>query len=202
MIRYRCPRCKKSLTAEESEAGTKKNCPYCEQRVLIPVPPHPTNKTMLGTLEQPNKTVLGTLEDAAPAAIPPMAEYAGAAPAVPRTIVVETAATEAGPTAEPPHTLEEVEDDRPRPRRRKRADDEDDGDYPIARRRRASYRPCPRCGCTDYPRQQTRFGGASIALLIVGIIFWPLLIVAFFVQEKWDVCPDCGEKLRQTGTGF
>ncbi len=201
MIRYRCPKCKKSLTAEESDAGTKKNCPHCEQRVKIPVPP-PPNKTMLGALEPPTKTVLGTLEGAAPAEPLPVAEYAGTTPAVPRTIVVETAATEADRTAHPPDELEEVDDDRPRRRRRRRADEEEVDDYRYPRRRGAAYRPCPRCGCTDYPRQQTRFGGASIALLIIGILFLPLIIVAFFVQEKWDVCPDCGELLRQTGTGF
>jgi hypothetical protein len=48
----------------------------------------------------------------------------------------------------------------------------------------------------------THFGATSTTLLILGIFFWPLIIVAFLVQEKWDVCPECGEKLRQTGTGF
>ena len=96
-----------------------------------------------------------------------------------------------------PDRLAEVDDRRGRPKKRMRDDDDD-----RRRGRRRANSPCPRCGCTDYPRQQTRFGGASIALLVVGIIFWPLLIVAFLVQEKWDVCPDCGEKLRQTGTGF
>jgi hypothetical protein len=96
--------------------------------------------------------------------------------------------------------LEEAEDDAPRRRRRRDYDEEDDDRR--HRRGQRGYRPCPRCGCTDYPRQTTHFGGASIALLVVGLFFWPLLIAAFFVQEKWDACPDCGEKLKQTGTGF
>jgi hypothetical protein len=65
------------------------------------------------------------------------------------------------------------------------------------------YQPCPNCGCTDRPRQIKKFGGTSWALFWVGIfLLWPLLVVAFFTQEVWDVCPDCGERLEQTGTGF
>ncbi len=64
------------------------------------------------------------------------------------------------------------------------------------------YRPCPACGCTERPRQVKKFGGTSWALFWVGIfLLWPLLIVAFFTQEVWNVCPDCGEWLEQTGTG-
>ena len=109
MIRYRCPRCKRSLTAQDNEVGTKKNCPQCEQRVLIPTPP-PPNKTMLGALEPPNKTVLGALEDPSSVGPLPVAEYAGGIPAVPHTIIVETAATEAARPARAPDKLEEVDD--------------------------------------------------------------------------------------------
>ena len=37
--------------------------------------------------------------------------------------------------------------------------------------------------------------------IVLGVLIWPLIIVAFFVQEKWEVCDDCGELLRQTGIG-
>jgi DNA-directed RNA polymerase subunit RPC12/RpoP len=61
MIRYRCPMCKKALTATEAEAGAKLDCPQCGQRLQVPKPP--PNKTMLGELEEPsNKTVLGEPE--------------------------------------------------------------------------------------------------------------------------------------------
>jgi hypothetical protein len=193
MIRYLCPRCRKSLVAQDGAAGAKLNCPDCGQRLQIPVPPPPVNKTVLGTLEeQPNRTVLGKLESPAEPGTPVPTAQAGAVPPVPRTILVETPV--------PPDAmddLEEVEDARPR-RRRSREHDEDD-DRPPRRRR---VRPCPQCGCTDYPWQTTKFGSASIALVILGILFWPLIIVAFLVQEKWEVCAECGEKLRQTGTGF
>lgn len=200
MIRYRCPKCRKALAAEDREAGAKLNCPHCSQRLQVPIPP-PPSKTMLGTLDdEPNKTVLGKLEGEG-AAAPPV--YAGQAPPVPRTIVVPTEPLPADPPARSPEQPQEVDDDRPRVRRRsRRGDDDDDDDYDRPRRRRREGRPCPRCGCTDYPRQVTKFGGASIALLIIGIFFWPLILVAFFIQEKWEACPDCGEKLRQIGTGF
>lgn len=52
-IRYNCPRCKKALEDPASEAGTKKPCPYCGQRVQVPVAKAvaPLNKTMLGQAE-------------------------------------------------------------------------------------------------------------------------------------------------------
>jgi DNA-directed RNA polymerase subunit RPC12/RpoP len=198
MIRYQCPKCSNTLAAQDADVGSKISCPHCGQRVQVPAPP--PNKTMLGKVVDANKTMLGKLEEAGSPSPSP-----GTPPAVPRTILVQTAL----PADEPPrsgHAIDEPEEadsDAARRRRRRRRDyDDDDDDYDPPRRRRRTSRPCPRCGCTDYPRQTTRFGGASIALLVVGILFWPLLIVAFLVQEKWDVCPDCGEKLRQTGTGF
>jgi hypothetical protein len=103
-----------------------------------------------------------------------------------------------------PFEVDPVDEARPRRTRRDYDDEYDDFEYdrPPRRRRRRSYPPCPRCGCTAYPRQTTRFGGASITLLVIGIFFWPLIIVALFLQEKWDVCADCGEPFEQTGTGF
>jgi len=45
-IRYSCPRCKKPLEDAASEAGVKKPCPHCGQRVQVPaaksVPPLPS----------------------------------------------------------------------------------------------------------------------------------------------------------------
>ncbi|MFO0970482.1 MAG: hypothetical protein U0793_33470 [Gemmataceae bacterium] len=37
-IRYTCPRCKKPLEDPANEAGAKKPCPHCGQRVQVPTP--------------------------------------------------------------------------------------------------------------------------------------------------------------------
>jgi DNA-directed RNA polymerase subunit RPC12/RpoP len=51
-VKYNCPRCKKALESPASEAGTKKPCPACGQRLQVPQPPPPPpglNKTMLAS---------------------------------------------------------------------------------------------------------------------------------------------------------
>src|SRR5665213_1786515 len=50
VIRYRCPKCKKALTADDAEAGAKFACPQCGQRLQVPTP-------------TPNKTVLGEIQN-------------------------------------------------------------------------------------------------------------------------------------------
>ena len=54
-ILYNCPKCKKALESPAIEAGTKKPCPACGQRLQVPAaPPTPAlNKTMLGETEPP-----------------------------------------------------------------------------------------------------------------------------------------------------
>jgi DNA-directed RNA polymerase subunit RPC12/RpoP len=51
-ITYKCPRCQAPLEAAQTEAGTKKNCPNCQQRHQVPgraapAAPPALNKTML-----------------------------------------------------------------------------------------------------------------------------------------------------------
>jgi DNA-directed RNA polymerase subunit RPC12/RpoP len=50
-IRYSCPKCKKSLESPAGAAGQKLNCPGCGQRLQIPQPVAPQNKTMLAVDE-------------------------------------------------------------------------------------------------------------------------------------------------------
>jgi DNA-directed RNA polymerase subunit RPC12/RpoP len=67
-IRYTCPRCKKPLEDPASEAGTKKPCPYCSQRVQVPHAPAPAaglNKTMLGQDEDSSLPQAAPLQSAA-----------------------------------------------------------------------------------------------------------------------------------------
>src|SRR6516162_7104069 len=40
-IKYNCPRCKAPLEAPAIEAGTKKPCPACGQRLQVPAAPPP-----------------------------------------------------------------------------------------------------------------------------------------------------------------
>src|SRR5450755_4595973 len=59
-IKYNCPRCQAPLEALSIEAGTKKACPACSQRIQVPAappaaapapPPSLLNKTMLTSNE-------------------------------------------------------------------------------------------------------------------------------------------------------
>src|SRR5262249_13124424 len=77
MIRYNCPRCKKSLESPASFAGQKLNCPECNQRLQIPKPAAPPPPPL-----PLNKTILAG-EDAHAPAPPPPAPIPVAAPPAP-----------------------------------------------------------------------------------------------------------------------
>jgi DNA-directed RNA polymerase subunit RPC12/RpoP len=64
MIRYSCPRCKKSLESPASLAGQKLHCPDCNQRLQIPQPSTPPPPAV-------NKTMLAVEETRVPVAPPP-----------------------------------------------------------------------------------------------------------------------------------
>jgi DNA-directed RNA polymerase subunit RPC12/RpoP len=51
-IKYNCPSCQKPLESPSNEAGTKKPCPACGQRLQIPAAPPPP------MTHNPNKTIL------------------------------------------------------------------------------------------------------------------------------------------------
>ena len=77
MIRYNCPRCKKALEAQASEAGVKKPCPECGGRLQVPNQPpssapafDPLNKTILAEstpAPHPSTPVYSTISAANPA---------------------------------------------------------------------------------------------------------------------------------------
>jgi len=75
MIRYNCPRCKKSLESPASFAGQKLACPECGQRLQIPQPSAPAPPPL-------NKTILAVEETAAP--VPPAPTVPTAVPAAPQ----------------------------------------------------------------------------------------------------------------------
>jgi DNA-directed RNA polymerase subunit RPC12/RpoP len=64
-IKYNCPRCKSPLEAPALEGGTKKNCPNCTQRHLVPAAskPEPAPAAAGPAL---NKTMVASEDGAAP----------------------------------------------------------------------------------------------------------------------------------------
>src|SRR4051812_30833228 len=49
-IAFACPSCGSQYRVRRSKAGKKTNCPKCGQRLLVPPPVQPQNKTILGHL--------------------------------------------------------------------------------------------------------------------------------------------------------
>ena len=190
MIRYRCPRCQKPLTAQDNEAGSKKNCPHCEQRVQIPAPP-PPNKTMLACWNRRTRRSSGRWKGRSrPSPRPPTRTQPRFRPC--RTPLLSRRRTTR----------------RTRWRKWTNGRDAGEGHETMTMRTTITAAGLGNAGPTAHApgavarttRQHTRFGGASIALLIIGLIFWPLIIVAFFVQEKWTCAPTaancCGRRGR------
>lgn len=60
--RFACPSCNAVLESPLSDAGTKINCPRCNQRILVPPPAH--TKTVLGTALSPGQATSPALEAA------------------------------------------------------------------------------------------------------------------------------------------
>jgi len=98
-INFRCARCQHSLTRKDSEAGTKVQCPACNQKLLVPTPPRLADKTMLGVLQPaPDpRTMLGQLSSSPPASTTPSPAQAHS-PALP---VAQPSITPALPVAQP-----------------------------------------------------------------------------------------------------
>ena len=210
MIRYTCPRCKKSLESPASFAGQKLNCPSCSQRLQIPQPstplPAPVNKTILATEE--------------PAAAVPSAPIPPPQPTSP-------------PAVRPIDTLAVVEDEpsrrvtEPAPRResclecgenitgRTRVQTcSDCGSsfcsaacyrehryYSHSRRRKKKRRPqrveCPYCDSTERPRSAWVISqsGWIVFIIVLLLFFFPLCWLGLLMTEPEYRCSDCGAKL-------
>lgn len=71
LIRYTCPRCRKSLQSPASMGGQKLSCPGCGQRLQIPSPPQPPMPRL-------DKTILAIdgnqrlMQSSQPPALPPL----------------------------------------------------------------------------------------------------------------------------------
>lgn len=205
MIRYSCPRCKKSLESPASFAGQKLNCPDCNQRLQIPQPstppPPPLNKTILAT-EEPATT------SASPSSPPP-------APRPPVVPVAKVVQLEAVPEVVEPATPSVRESclecgrDLTRHARVQTCPDcgslfcsaacyREHHHHAHSRKQKKRSRPveCEYCGSTAPPHRKTEIsqeGWITFALLLV--FFFPLFWIGLLMTKTEWFCADCGRRL-------
>jgi DNA-directed RNA polymerase subunit M/transcription elongation factor TFIIS len=99
--------------------------------------------------------------------------------------------------------LEEIEEDEPR-------DDVDDEDDRPRRNRSRSKRKfkCRECGSRRRPVERTEISqNGWILFIVLLIVFWPLCFIGLCQKETYEVCDDCGARLKpkrggSTGLGF
>jgi LITAF-like zinc ribbon domain len=86
------------------------------------------------------------------------------------------------------------------PRRRRERDHVRDDfvrdDYREDRPRKREM-TCPECGCQDVPDEVKDMSEISWVLIVIGIFFWPLLIIGILMKDTWEVCPECRKRLRK-----
>jgi DNA-directed RNA polymerase subunit RPC12/RpoP len=203
MIRYTCPRCKRSLESPVSYAGQKLNCPGCNQRIQIPQPSTPAAAPV-------NKTILATEEPAVTAIPPPPA-----APPPPKPVEVlpveePVARRKAQPDARRESCLECGKDLTGRERVQTCADCgaifcsagcyREHHYYAHSRRRKKKRRPerveCPRCDSTARPYSTwviSQNGWIVFAILL--IFFFPLCWIGLLMTEPEYRCSDCNARL-------
>jgi DNA-directed RNA polymerase subunit RPC12/RpoP len=201
MIRYTCPRCKKSLESPVSFAGQKLNCPDCNQRLQIPQPSTPPAPPV-------NKTVLATEEPSAPAAFAPSSSRRTAPP--PPVPVVEEAPSPAAAARQSSREtcLECGADVTERPRIQTCADCgsllcsaacyREHRHHAHAPRRKSPRRDieCTRCGSTERPYATTHITEAGwITFAILLVLFFPLCWIGLLITETRWKCADCGARL-------
>lgn len=87
------------------------------------------------------------------------------------------------------------EDDRDRRRSIRRDDDRDDYRRDGSRREIT----CSRCDYVGRPRVSKEMAENAVLFIVLGIFLWPLLIMGILMKDTWEVCPECGQKLRKVG---
>jgi DNA-directed RNA polymerase subunit RPC12/RpoP len=195
MIRYSCPRCKKSLESPASFAGQKLNCPECNQRLQIPQPSTPSPPPAV------NKTILATEE---PPAVPPTRTPRQSPPAMPEVELV----VEAVPAARRESCLECGADITRRARVQTCPDCgslfcsagcyRDHHYHAHAQKAKKRSRPveCSHCGSTERPYAHTQISQAGwITFVLLLIFFFPLFWIGLLMTETEWRCRDCGRLL-------
>jgi DNA-directed RNA polymerase subunit RPC12/RpoP len=204
MIRYTCPRCKKSLESPAAFAGQKLHCPDCNQRLQIPRPsasPPPPNKTILAEEE------------------PPISSRGRPAP------FSSQPANRDGPGEDRDEVLEVIEDDSSATghdyclecgvdvtRQARVQSCPDCGSlfcsarcfrehryYAHAPRResRPRFVECYRCGSSERPYFSTVISeGGWVTFAVLLVLFFPLCWIGLLMTETRGRCADCGARVR------
>jgi DNA-directed RNA polymerase subunit RPC12/RpoP len=205
MVRYTCPRCKKSLESPASFAGQKLPCPGCGQRLQIPLPSTPPAPPL-------NKTLLATEEPAGPAAFAARSGPERAAPR-PREDELQVVGESAPPVrADTPDRTEHCLEcgtslgGRSRPQscpdcgalfcsarcyreHRHHA-------HAPRKKQRTRYVECSYCGSTALPREISEISqGGWIMFVVLLVFFFPLCWIGLLMTERHLKCSDCGARL-------
>jgi hypothetical protein len=79
------------------------------------------------------------------------------------------------------------------------ADEVEDYRAPRRRRRSAAFE-CPYCGSREQPELQKETASIGWILFVVLLLFFfPLCWLGIFMRETWEVCWECGRKVRKVG---
>jgi DNA-directed RNA polymerase subunit RPC12/RpoP len=210
MIRYTCPRCKKSLESPASLAGQKLNCPDCNQRLQIPQPSTPppapsVNKTILA-VEEPRVSPVAAGPPLRPPPLPPAAPRKPVAEAV--EVVPDRSGGAAVPASGREHCLECGAD--LTQQTRVQTCPECGSLFCSARcfrehnyhahAPRAEARPrrvrCPYCGSTASPYDTTEISQAGwITFALLLVFCFPLFWIGLLITESHLKCSDCHARL-------
>jgi hypothetical protein len=172
MLTIACPECQKRHDWPDDWLGERVNCPECNKLI---------------TLSRPERG--RPWEDEKEEREPPRSRYRG---------------DEEDPDREPPRRRsrdDDEEDDRDRRVRRsvRRRDDDDEYDDRFVTDRPRREITCPRCDYVGRPDVTQEMAENFWLFIVLGIFFWPLLILGILMKQKWEVCPDCRHKLRKLG---
>lgn len=202
MIRYICPRCKKSMESPTSFAGQKLNCPDCNQRLQIPQPSKPPVAPAV------NKTILAVAESASNP--PPSATRPTPAvpPVPPRQVELVEQVTSPSESATRENCLECGVDITLRSRVQTCPDCgslfcsaacyREHHYHAHARKEKRSSRPveCSYCGSNKPPHRTSQISPAGwIIFALLLVFFFPLCWIGLLMTESEYRCWDCGKRL-------
>jgi hypothetical protein len=97
---------------------------------------------------------------------------------------------------------DEGRDERLEVTRRRFRDEEDDRDYRDDRPGRRGRIVCMGCDYRGRPEILKVMSETAWVLIVIGLFFWPLIIVGALMRDTWEVCPECGRRIRKVGSSF